>query len=282
MKLEIAKVPENIKQGVMVVPMKNKPILALAMENPRISQYPEPARNSTTLSFVAWALNMLGVNHKEGGTGHHTAVFEFINTSLQGYTYEELKQAILMYVRGDFNGKNILVAQQLNALVLGKIMYAFDERKKEMLNRYLRLRSEERRKEESEKNKLTPIEKINIMLPGVSRCFNSYLDKNKIIDGHVWIYELLSDQEIITPKADEKRAVYEKAKEIHKNKPITARQSISDYKKVLLEIERNSSQAVVIESKEILLKQYFDKLVVRYSDKALQELLGLITKNANK
>ncbi|MCM8906807.1 hypothetical protein [Tenacibaculum finnmarkense] len=275
MGFEIIEISED-RPEVMVVEMKRKPVLAVAMENPRISQYPENARNTTTLSFVAWALNMLGVNHKEGGTGHHKAVYEFVNTSLQGYTYEELKEAILMFLRGEFNGKNILVAQQLNAVVLGKIMHAFDDLKKEKLNVYLRLRAKQRGLLEAKKYQLTPDQKKEKILSGIKRCFNNYLIDNRIIEGHVWIYDFLLEQKIINPTSDEKKIVYKGVKDSHKQKSRTAVQSISDYNKIVLEIESNTIQAVVIESKEVLLKQYFEKMVIRFGGKALDELLKLI------
>lgn len=282
MSFEIAIISESVLSSVRVVPMENKPLLAVAMEKPRISQYPEPQRNTTTLSFVEWALNMLGVNHKEGGTGHHTAVFEFVNTSLQGYTYEELKQAILMFVRGEFNGSDIFVSQQLNPIVLGKIMQAFDLRKKESLNAYLRLRSKQIAEEERKKNELTDEEKEELTIQGICRCYNYYQSKKDIITGYVWIYDYLQDNGTIKDSKEDKLEAMAKCKEKALNKPKPLNMSKEVYRQYKSDVEKNKNGEVIVAAKSLLLKYYFDVLLVKYGENALHELLKSLGFNVKK
>ena len=265
----------NINQkdlGVQVVQMENKPILAKAMEFPRISQYPEEVKNTNTLNFVTWALDMLGVNHKEGGTGHHAAVYEFVNDNLGGYTYQELKQAISMYIKGEFNDDKLFVTQQFNAVVLGKILNAYDEHKKIILNKYLRLKAEQKAERESKEKELTPQEKMKLTHQGVLNCFKNYKETFKIIAGYVWVYDYLVKHNIFDVTDKEKKDAYKEAKQriLDEPKPIGTNRSV--YKKMLEDVENNKSDKAIIEAKNILLKLYFDYLIGRYSNKA-EELL---------
>lgn len=272
MAFELININNQKELGVQVVQMENKPILAKAMEHPRISQYPDDVKNTNTLSFVTWALDMLGVNHKDGGTGHHAAVYEYVNEKLTGYTYQELKQAILMFVSGEFNDSKTFVTQQFNAVVLGKIMNAYDEHKKIILNKYLRLKAEQKAEEEAKKNELTPEEKMKLAHQGIINCFSNYQKSRTIITGYVWVYDYLVKHNIFDVTDKEKKDAYKQAKQkiLEEPKPLNTNRSV--YKKMIEEVENNKSDKTIIEAKNILLKLYFDYLIGRYSDKAEEYL----------
>lgn len=272
MTFQLAKIPLDMMPMVTVVRMANKPILAVAMENPRISQYPEEVRNINTLSFIEWALDMLGVNHKEGGEGHHVAVHQFVNTQLSNYTYQELRQAILMYVTGEFNQSGIMVTQQFNCVVLGKVMNVYDEHKQQALYKYNRLK----RDQQAEEVELTEEQKMELTLQGVQNCFNEYVKTNTIIPGYIWVYDYLTKQNVLSNSDDEKKTAYKEAKLRLQLKKRPEGMSRNDYKNFRDSLEQNKSDAVVVEAKKDLLCAYFNKLTVRHADDALTSLINKI------
>ncbi len=278
MSFEIALIPENNLPNVRVVPMENKPLLAIAMENPRISQYPVEQRNTNTFNFLTWALDMLGVNNKEGGQGHHKAVHEYVNLKLKGYTYQELKQAILMYVAGEFNNDKLYTTQQFNAVVLGKVMAAYDEHKKQALNKYMRIRSEQKAEEERKNQELTPEQKMNLTKQGLENCYNAYIKTQSIIEGYAWVYDYIVSKEVLTNTKEEKNQAIKEAKEILLKRLSSKTMSRDTYKNFKADIEKKDSNKVIVEAKNILLKQYFDYLLVRFDNTAVNELIKIVSK----
>lgn len=179
---------QNISNKVSVVEMKNKPSLAVALENTKIRDYPEEIRNANTMNLVDWLLNLLGVNAKNDNVKHHAAAFEFVNKTLLNYTYQEIKLAFEKYVAGEYyeaENKPMMVTQQLNAVVIGKVMKNYEALKKSELDAYRREREKQNRKDKE----LTKEEKDEIVLVGILNCFEIFKETGEIQDGYTYLYQ---------------------------------------------------------------------------------------------
>lgn len=275
MSFEIAVIEESKLPAIVEVKMKHKPTLAVAYENPRISQYPVEVRNTTTLNFVVWCLDMLGVNGKDGGEGHHTAVYDFVNSALTMYTYQELREAVLMYVKGDF--PNLPVMQQFNAVVLGKIMNAFAEHRDIALNSYLKLKKEQQLAAEEEANKLTSEEIMNLTLEGVTNCINQYNSKKYIINGYTWVYDYFEKIGLLTPTKEEKGKAWAKAKSDLIENAKNTEKTKELYNKAVREIESKGSGLPIVKAKALLLQTYFAEQISKKGFlKAKEEIINQV------
>lgn len=259
MKLEIIKtnnLPQPFKLDV-----KNKTNIIKAYECVKIRDYPDDVRNTNSLSFLSWALNMLGVNSKEGSLEHHTAVFEYINYRMLHYTYEELKEMVIMFISGDFASSDILQAQQLNALILGKIAKAYDLRKQEDLKYYLDSKSKLKEKESMSKSVISDKEKLIIERKAVILQLDFFIE-NRFIDlKRLFVYDILDKNGLMPKDKEYKVKIYKDAlfilkSEYEKKKAI----SVDDkkrIKKVLFEINQSNSSKVKVKCKELVLSEFF-------------------------
>lgn len=247
-------IPLNSGLEIVKVKMPNKPYIAKAYENYKIHQYPEDIKNTNTYSFILWALDMLGVNSKEGGEGHHAAILEFVNHALDGYTYQELKLAVLMHVKGSLG---TMVTQQLNAVVLGKIMAKYNDIKMERLNSYMR--EKKRIEQENNQPKLTLEEEIKLVTQGVKKCYYETLENKKVPYGYSWVYEYLIDKlKILKVTKKEKIKEYniQKKKLIAETK---VKAQASEVAKTIKLLEEKRSSKVIVAAQSSLLKKLFQK-----------------------
>ena len=156
----------------IVVLMDNKPNMALAYENPKLRAYNEAERKTRVTEAVLYILDLLGVN--DGKVEHTGAAINFISDVYLNHTIEEIKLAFKMFASGKFyeDGRPMFAAQQLNGLVIGKVMNAYDKDKKEKLVEYEKLR----REQQMEENEKTPEQIERDIEKGLIDHYNHYLD----------------------------------------------------------------------------------------------------------
>ena len=160
-----------VKYNQSIVKMDNKPKMAIALENKKIRDYPELERNKETATLIKYLLNLLAVNDKGAGD-HHAACFKFINDNYKSYTYEEIRLAFGSYVAHEyFDGKVVLRPyQQLNTPVIGKVMFAYNNARKQELNEYYRLKAEQ----EKVSKELTQEQKDKEIKAGILSCWENF------------------------------------------------------------------------------------------------------------
>ena len=156
----------------IIVLMENKPQIAIAYENPKLRDYSEVERNTKVKGLVIFILNLLGVN--EGKLAHTVAATNLISEIYLNHTIEEIKLAFKMFASGKFyeDGRPMFAAQQLNGLVIGKVMNAYDKDKKEKLVEYEKLR----REQQMEENEKTPEQIERDIEKGLIDHYNHYLE----------------------------------------------------------------------------------------------------------
>lgn len=245
--------------GVTKVSMKNKPSMAIALENPKIRDYPVSKRNENSYIVVDWLLNFLGV----GGTKvdnklHHVETFNFINSArINKFTYQEIKEAFEMYVAGELP-PDILIAQQLNPLVLGKVMVAYEKIKRERLTAYYSILKKQR---EAQATEMTEDQKKEIIENGIIDAYDYFKRSNNVENGRIWIYEWLHENKLTEEIADGKHPKYVLALENLKDQAKSSG-NITEYKDIVRNLQDKTYAPVLVELKKEIIKTYFRKLLL--------------------
>lgn len=255
MKFEI----QEVNTQVFKLPVSNKPALVTHYEKPKIKQYPETIMRANVFAFVDWCLNLLAVNDN-GKQQHHAACFEFITSKLTGFTFEELKAAMLMYVSGEF--ENIKVTQQFNSVVLGNVMREYKKNRDVSMSWYFQERSKHLSK--LKEPEMTEEEKNKLIVTGIVNCFKEYKENKTILSGYAWVYDHLNESHKLHFTVEEKRKAMESAKRILAAQ--AKKLDPKDARKVLENIEEKNSAKVIVKAKSLLLQKFFDGIMVENKD----------------
>lgn len=207
------------KTNVLIVEMKNKPQQALAMENPKLKDYPEEDRKKNIVLIVKWLLDFLGVKDA-GSTSHHNELVRFINSSYLDWTFQEIKLAFEMYVKGDLTDENtqLNAFQSINSVVFGRVMKSYRKIKMDEMSAYFQKRNELMRLSQAKKKKLTDEEKTAILKAGVKRLYKEFEALGVVPVGNTHLYDYLYEKNLLTSDVEEKKKIYNQAKEKVKNK----------------------------------------------------------------
>lgn len=236
------------------------PKLAILEAKKKIRDYSETERNQITFRMIEKLLNLLGVN--DGKQEHHKTLHAFINEMYTRLTYEEINEAFNLCVAGEFNIKPF---QQLNSVVFGQVIAAFEVYKKEKLYTYRQKLQKEKAMIETPKE-----EKEFIMLEASDRIFRDYKQHKKITEACNHVYDYLFNKGLLPTDKDIKIAIFERAKVEAKSEAM--RDAGIDYeqhrqlKETLERITVGKSDAIVIIAKRLSLEQYFKTLIKENKD----------------
>jgi len=236
------------------------PKLAILEAKKKIRDYSETERNQITFRMIEKLLNLLGVN--DGKQEHHKTLHAFINEMYTRLTYEEINEAFNLCVAGEFNIKPF---QQLNSVVFGQVISAFEVYKKEKLYTY-------RQKLQKEKA-MTDIpekEKEFIMLEASDRIFRDYIQNKEITEACNHVYDYLFEKRLLPTDKDIKIAIFERAKLIAKSEAMrdagTSYENHRQLKGTLEKITTGKSDTIVVIAKRLSLEQYFKILLEQNKD----------------
>lgn len=251
----------TLNKTVVKVEMKNKPVIAVAMENPKIADYPEEVRNINTLTLLEWLLNVLGVNG-EDKTEHHTTLHKLINEAYFRFTYQEIKLAFEYYIQGKYseNGKPMLVTQQLNGVVFGKVMSQYEALKKS--NEMDAYRAKLKQQSQSSKE-ISQQEKDEIVRNGVINCFNDWLKTKKIEPGYLWLYDHLDELGLLSFSPQEKKQRMLDAKD-YLQKRSTVEPDKYKRNQIKEALKNIYSEPIVNKAKRLLVGDYFQSILSEF------------------
>lgn len=169
--------------------------LVEAFNEKRIREYDVEIRNKATYVLIGELLNLLGVNDKDGTSKHHTEAFKFINQTMDRFSYSDIRLAFQKYVAGDFD---LLVTQQLNAVVIGRVMRLYEESRNTELLKTSR----------NENPVVTDKEKQELIKQGLIGTWNMFIETGDLEAGHTWVYDKFVKQGLINLTKDEKIEIY--------------------------------------------------------------------------
>ena len=230
-----------------------KPQLIILEEQPKLRTIPMESRLAVAKKLVVNLLSDLGVG-KNADTDHHIRTIKFISESMINYSEGEISKAFQMFIASEFREKPF---QQLNSVIVGKVMNEYENYKREKLRVY-------RQKTSINKNKPpTEAEQERIMLNAVDRV-KKEIKETKNIQGHAHhIYDFLVKSGRVEFSDAEKKASYNIAKRQliseAKNKAIVDYDLHKIIDKTISEINKNGNSSVVAVAKKILLIDYLTK-----------------------
>jgi len=245
----------------VVIEMANKPLMALALEKPKIRDYDEVSQRTNTSAIIDWLLNLLGVNDNNKEE-HHIETFKFINQSMNHFTYEEIQLAFRNYVSGEcyINDKPMLVTQQLNAVVFGNVMKAYSVQKKSsVMNAYRR----EQKALAEPTTDISQADKDLLVMTGVLNCFDTYETLKEIPNGYGWVYDFFFERGCFPAHTTEFRNEIElrtkaKAESDFKRDQIKG-DVFTSLKKFVANLEKGATMKILC--KKLILSDLFDSII---------------------
>lgn len=117
---------------------------------------------------------------------------------------------------------------------------------------------------------LTQQEKDALTYTGVINCFDKYVQDKYIINGYVWVYDHLQELKILNPEKESKLAAMKIAKKNLQNQA-KENPNLAVTKKMIEDLEKKNSPAIIVEAKRLLLEQYFSELINR--NKSIKNVL---------
>lgn len=230
----IIKSPNEVLQ--IECPQKNEYVVA--SEKQSISEYNEDERNTQTANLIDFLLNLLAVNEKDGNLEHHKLSFEFIIAKMSHYSFQEIVLAFQKYVAGEYfeNRKPMLVTQQLNPVIIGKVMKCYSDVKREEIDRYKRKTKLLKPVEAT----ITDEEKELLVLMGIQTAFEEYEKDGFVSPGYAWLYEYFWERKALIKHDEEyRRKTKEKALSLIKKEYQTLGKRLSGMSSYLSEAETN-------------------------------------------
>lgn len=236
-----------------------KPELAKLEEGIKIKDLSNQAEAIEKLVYVL--LTDLGVGDNANEM-QHIRVAQFIIETLNSYTVEEVMKAFDLFIMGEFEPMKPF--QQLNKVVIGRVMREYEFYKREKLRLY-RL---EQTKLKNMKKPLSEAEQTRKMLDAVDRVKREVADygqaKEQINNHHIYDWMVKSgriSKDLFSAK--EKNDAIEKSKKIQLREFMESAQK--DYSihrnvmKVKKEIEDGNSPRTLKMAKSILISEYIKR-----------------------
>ena len=234
------------------------PLLAILEQNKKLRDYTPEERLTISKKLVVDLLGDLGVSAK-ADTNHHIRAIKYIHESCINYAPEEIEKAFALAINGEIR---IDLYQQINALVIGKVMREFEFYKKERLKTHRRKMQERQQQQEVEQP--TDQEKENIMIEAVDRLQKEYQQHKRIISACIHVYDHLFKTHKLPKHTDEFRdRIHKKAVIVAQNEYMVSIDNYEDHKivkRALAEIEKGTSDKIIPVAKRIILEEYFKSL----------------------
>lgn len=252
----------------MTLTGQSRPQLAVLSEDfPKVRN--EGANElSELINYIVTLLN-LKVEDSEEEKGkmdmQMLLVGDLIRTEFGSLTIPEIKTAFRMYVSKQLPVK---VFRILDCISVGEVLTAFIDYRNESLRVY----DEKKRamKEQSQLPEVSKSQKQELVKSGIIRVFNEYKETKVLPEPNAWIFDELYERGLIkggtTPAL---QAYYQKKyeqaqQEIETELKQQNIESPAHLREVKTEIEKvitGQSDKVIIRTKSIILKEYFDKLL---------------------
>lgn len=230
------------------------PLLAILEQKKKLRDYNPEQRLGISKNLVVNLLNDLGVSAK-ADTNHHIRAIKYISESCVNYSAEEVEKAFALCIGGDIK---IDLYQQVNALVIGKVIREYEIYKKENLKEYRR----KIKQQQIKKPTYTEEDKENIMLEAVDRVEKEFQVNGHITGAVTHIYDHLFAKGVL-PKHDKKFKdnILQQAKKIAKSEVMTAAGANYEIHRqlntLLQEVETGECDKIKPISKRLVLEMYF-------------------------
>lgn len=229
-----------------------KPELAILSDQRKLRTYNDVERLTIAKGIVENLLNALGVSNKSNEE-HHIEAIKYISNDKE-FSPDEFKKAFELVMNGILK---IELYQQVNCLIIGKVMNLYRDYKIQNLKSY----KQKLKLEENKPKEVSPEEKQELFLNGVKATFEKYKSSGSIPDSRLYLYYELFKIEGLLPKDNTtKKSVYKIACETIKKRPVLSRED-----KLISQLVGNDgipNNEVFNECKRITLSRVFNKFTI--------------------
>lgn len=237
-----------------------KPHLAVISETKKLRDYEETERLTLATKLVGNLLNDLGVG-KNSDTNHHIRAIKFINDSLGNYTPEEVEEAFKLFIMGKFQ---IEAYQQLNPLIIGRVISQFEEYKKQKLDKYRKEQAKLKVASEMDKLKMDNTQKKEYNNATMQQSYAYFLKTSSIDTSRIYAYAILEEYGYVNLDESYKKSVKKDAIDILKNeysgKKGRSRDEHNDFKNIVKNLSNGGEKGMIISKcKEIAITDIYRK-----------------------
>jgi hypothetical protein len=232
------------------------PLLAVLEQEKKIREYSEEERLTLSLNLVTNLLLDLGVSSKSDPEQHQRAI-QFLANDCGKYTIREIDKAFKLAIQGYLN---IDLFQQVNVLVIGKVLKAFDDYKIEQLRVFRQKKIKQEQSQimtEQEKNEYI---KHAILKQILFFKENGYCDENRF-----FVYDLFEKNGLLNLDKETKLKIKKQAIESLKKEYNTKRAKDRYENKLLKEkikdLDKEKSDEIKIRCKVLALEYYLKKAI---------------------
>jgi len=232
-----------------------KPELMVLSESKKLRNYDQTERLTISKKIIENLLNKLGVGNKSNEQ-HHIAAIKFLSENKE-FAPEEFDKAFNLAIEGILG---VDIFQQVNCVVIGKVMVAYRNYRTENLKSY-------KHKQQLLKANITMTkeEQEFSIIEGCDRLFREY-KFNKTISGvYVHIYDHLFKKGLLPTDKLYKDLIYAKAQVLAISEAKEIARENGETKKtvdrVIKEIEDKVNLTPVSIAKRLVLEEYFDELI---------------------
>ena len=202
--------------------------------------------------FITNTTNALGIKEATSSFNKQD-IIELLITKYRNLTIDEVYYAFKMERYGNL-GERIEHFQLFNAEYVSKVLDKWVNRKREV-KRDHNILDQPKQKTATEKEKLYWINR------GVTECIEYYEENGSVMDGKLYLYDVLYDLGYLPSDAEYKNKMYAQAVEVVKFeteslKPKSIKEK-KELKSILDEISLPKSPKVILKAKELVLLEFF-------------------------
>jgi hypothetical protein len=178
------------------------PILAIIEQETKLREMPSEERLMKCTQIVANLLLDLGVGSKSDPQ-QHLRVIKFLADDCGSYTVKEVEYAFKLAIKGELG---IELFQQVNVLVVGKVLKAFDNHKIEKLRNF-----RSKKLLINQEVIMTEQEKLVKENDIVKRFIETFISTRIVEDEYFYVYDILDNRGFMNKDLEYKKKVKEDA-----------------------------------------------------------------------
>ncbi len=234
-----------------------KPSVVLFSEENKLSLFSDAEQKNIAKNIIKKLIIVLAVG-KESNFEHHKESVEFIYRNYGNYSPAEIRFAFELALTGTLG---IDLYQQINCVVIGKVMSEYGKYKRNKLFEYNSKIKKQIEMQEDEKRKQEEKKTFDVM-DATIKLFESFKATNKIEGIYIHIYDYLFSLDQLPKSKEYKDSMMYKAKAIAVHEAHTSKKSSSDIGRELLSIHSGQEKnRCIIIAKRLVLREYFQGLI---------------------
>lgn len=215
--------------------------------------------------LITYLTSLLGITSTDDKQSHYLAVDQFISDELGSFTYQEIRQAFIMLLKGDFNGMqelgNYKVYSKLDCIILSKAMNCYKRYKRE------RLKFWKMNNRTSQLKEISDPEKEKIVKSGILRCYKDFKRTKKIESLMFYVYDVLDKNDVLDISKQKKKDFIE----ISEKRLRRESKKQNPFKKIII-----GNGEIVATAKTLSLEYFFNQISEKELKKIIKELDDII------